>query len=177
MMAAQDGDERAYAALLRALLPTLRAVARRRIANRADAEDAVQDTLLSLHGLRHAWDRTRPLRPWVVAICERRCVDRLRASGRRWAREMPFEALGPGPCPEVTVAPEAEARAAAVELHAAIAALPPAQRMALQLAKLEGLSLMEASARSGMTVGALKVATHRAVKALRRRMAGEFAAA
>ena len=55
-------------------------------------------------------------------------------------------------------------------LRAAVAELPEAQRQALALAKLEDLPLAEASARSGMSVGALKVATHRAVKALRRRL-------
>ena len=39
--------------------------------------------------------------------------------------------------------------------------------------KLEDLPLAEASARSGMSVGALKVATHRAVKALRKRLGAE----
>ncbi|WP_431270848.1 hypothetical protein [Dankookia sp. P2] len=33
--------------------------------------------------------------------------------------------------------------------------------------------MAEASARSGMSVGALKVATHRAVKALRKRLGAE----
>ena len=41
------------------------------------------------------------------------------------------------------------------------------QRTALNLTKLEDLSLAEASHRSGMTVGALKVATHRAIRSLR----------
>ena len=38
----------------------------------------------------------------------------------------------------------------------------------VQLTKIEALSLAEASARSGMSMGALKVATHRAVQSLRR---------
>jgi RNA polymerase sigma-70 factor (ECF subfamily) len=40
----------------------------------------------------------------------------------------------------------------------------------LALAKLEDLPLAEASARSGLSVGALKVATHRAVRSLRGRL-------
>lgn len=171
MAAAQDGDERAYATLLQALLPTLRGVTRRRLGNRADAEDAVQDTLLCIHRLRGTWDRSRPLRPWVVAICERRCVDRMRATGRRSAQETSIEEFGEAL--PAAAAPEGEARAAAWQLRQAIATLPSRQREALRLAKLEGLSLAEASARSGMTVGAMKVATHRALQALRRRLGGE----
>jgi RNA polymerase sigma-70 factor, ECF subfamily len=39
--------------------------------------------------------------------------------------------------------------------------------------KLRDLSLKEAADASGMSVGALKVAVHRAVKALRRALAAE----
>lgn len=171
MAAAQAGDARAYDALLRAALPLLRAVARRRIRDGHEAEDAVQDTLLTIHRLRHTYDPSRPIRPWLVAICERRCVDRLRRHGRRQGREMPLEAFGESlAAPGQDGAGGGEARIAAAELRAAVAELPPSQRTALHLAKLEDLPLAEASARSGLSVGALKVATHRAVRALRRRL-------
>ena len=170
MTAAQGGDAHAYDALLRAALPLLRAVARRRLLNAAEAEDAVQDALLTIHRLRHAYDPARPVRPWLVAICDRRCIDRLRARGRRSGRETPIDILG-----ETLAAPpggegDGEARVAAAQLRAAVAELPESQRAALLLAKLEGLSLAEASARSGLSVGALKVATHRALRTLRRRL-------
>ncbi|MBX9700391.1 MAG: RNA polymerase subunit sigma, partial [Acetobacteraceae bacterium] len=86
MAAAMAGDARAYDRLLRDILPLLRGIARRRIIDAAEAEDAVQDTLLTIHRLRHSYDPARPLRPWLVALCERRCVDRLRARGRLSAR-------------------------------------------------------------------------------------------
>lgn len=171
MAAAQQGDAVAYDRLLRAMLPLLRGVARRRIRQPAEAEDAVQDALLTIHQLRHTYDPARPLRPWLVAITERRAIDRLRRHGRSAGREVPLddqrETFAAGP------ANEGEALVAARQLRAAVAALPPAQRTALALAKLEDLSLAEASRRSGMSVGALKVATHRAVKALRRRLGTE----
>ena len=171
MVAAQAGDARAYDSLLRAALPLLRSVARRRIRDAAEAEDAVQDAMLTIHQLRHAYDPTRPIRPWMTAICERRAIDRLRRSGRRQGRETPIDDFG-----ETLASPGAnqgEAKVASAELRAAVAELPQAQRTALGLAKLEDLSLAEASARSGMSVGALKVATHRAVKALRKRLGVE----
>jgi RNA polymerase sigma-70 factor (ECF subfamily) len=89
MATAQAGDGVAYDALLRELLPMLRGMARRRLADPAEAEDAVQDTLLTFHRLRCAYDPTRPIRPWLAAICERRCLDRL----RRRMRETSFEAF------------------------------------------------------------------------------------
>ena len=60
-----------------------------------------------------------------------------------------------------------------LELRDAVAELPESQRTALRLAKLEDLPLAEAARRSGLSVGALKVATHRALKTLRRRLGGE----
>ena len=53
-------------------------------------------------------------------------------------------------------------------LARAIHALPPGQRQAVELLKLRELSLIEASAATGMTISALKVATHRAMASLRR---------
>jgi RNA polymerase sigma-70 factor (ECF subfamily) len=164
MAAAQAGDRRAYDQLLRAALPLLRAVCRRRLADRTELEDAVQDTLLTVHSVRHTYDPTRPLRPWLVAIADRRAIDRARRARRR-ARHVTLEdEMGP------LVVPEAEARQEARQLRDAVASLPVAQRVALRLGKLEELSLLEASAVSGMTVGALKVATHRAVASLRHRL-------
>jgi RNA polymerase sigma-70 factor (ECF subfamily) len=53
-------------------------------------------------------------------------------------------------------------------LRQAVGALPDGQRQAIELLKLQELSLKEAAAVSGSTVGALKVATHRAMAALRK---------
>jgi RNA polymerase sigma-70 factor (ECF subfamily) len=48
--------------------------------------------------------------------------------------------------------------------------LPPGQRTALSLTKIENLPLADAATRSGISVGVLKVATHRAIRTLRRRL-------
>jgi RNA polymerase sigma-70 factor (ECF subfamily) len=167
MAAAQAGDGAAYAALLRECLPLLRAICRARLQNPAEVEDAVQDALLTLHRVRHTYDPARPFRPWLAAIAERRALDRGRRLGRAGARETVLDdAL------ELGAEGNAEERMAASQLRDAVAELSPAQRTALRLTKIEQLSLQEASARSGMSVGALKVATHRALHALRKRMGG-----
>ena len=48
-----------------------------------------------------------------------------------------------------------------------MARLPEGQRQAIEMLKLKEMSLKEASAASGQSVGALKVAVHRGIKALR----------
>jgi len=166
MAAAQSGDSKSYNTLLREAAPRIRALCRARIRDAAEVEDAVQDTLLTLHTLRHTYDPARPFGPWLGAIATRRAIDRLRRRGRTVGRESNIEDL-----PESAAAtpPEAEQRLAARNLRDAVASLPESQRTALRLAKLEDLPLAEASARSGLSVGALKVATHRAIHTLRRR--------
>ncbi len=171
LAAAQNGDGRAYDRLLRDCLPLLRAIARRRIADQAEAEDAVQDTLLTIHRMLATYDPARPARPWIAAIAERRCIDRLRRRGRTTGRENNIDDHA-----ETLAAPagvSGEDRVANRQLREAVAELPESQRTALRLAKLEDLPLAEASARSGLSVGALKVATHRALKTLRRRLGVE----
>ena len=58
-------------------------------------------------------------------------------------------------------------------LEQAIQELPPGQRSAIKLLKLREMSLKEAATATGTSVGALKVATHRAMLALRKRLKHE----
>jgi hypothetical protein len=72
MARAQDGDRDAYRALLEDITPYLRALAARCFRETGDIEDAVQDVLLTIHAVRHAYDPGRPFGPWLVAIANRR---------------------------------------------------------------------------------------------------------
>ena len=175
MAAAQGGDVRAYDTLLRECLPLLRAICRRRIADAggrrtpaaAGAEEGVRDPRPTPPRARPTYDPPRPFRPWLAAIAERRAVDRLRRHFRNGAREVELtEANGHA----ALSAHHGEERIAARQLRDAVAELPQAQRDALQLTKIEDLPLAEASKRAGTTVGAMKVATHRALHSLRRRL-------
>ena len=164
MLHAQGGDSGAYRSLLVGITPYLRAIASRAHRNPSDAEDSVQDVLMTLHAVRHTYDVSRPFKPWLAGIARHRVIDRLRTQGRASAREVALEL-------------EHEAFLAAgtnenlgfelQDLHAALSALPPGQRQAVTLLKLQEKSLKQASVVSGMSVGALKVATHRGITALR----------
>ena len=166
MARAQGGDREAYRRLLEQIAPYLRALAARRMQNRSDLEDAVQDTLVTVHAARHTYDPTRPFGPWLVAIASRRIVDALRRSGRSGSRETVLETEY-----ETFATPETNYHEAASDgraLREALETLPPGQRDAIRMLKLEEMSLKEAAAASGMSVAALKVATHRALKNLRK---------
>ena len=173
MAAAQAGDRRAYEDLLRECLPLLRQICRARLRDATEAEDAVQDTLLTIHRARASYDASRPFRPWLVAITERRALDRIRARSRRSGREATLDLAMDLPAAEGSADAALDANRAAAKLRDAVQDLPESQRTALGLTKLQDLTLQEASARSGMSVGAIKVATHRAVQTLRRRLTGQ----
>lgn len=166
MGAAQDGDRRAYAQLLHEVTPVLRRVVRRNWRNPHEVEDLVQDVLLSLHTVRHTYDPDRPFLPWFMTIMRRRLADAARRASRRNAHEIVGATL-PETFRRVPANMEQESRDNAMALREALVALAPGQREAVQLLKLQGLSLKEASAASGKSAVALKVAMHRALKALR----------
>jgi len=165
MASAQMGDLNAYRRLLQDITPYLRALAARHIRNADDLEDTVQDVLLTVHSVRNTYDPSRPFAPWLVAIANRRIVDGLRRHGRVCSHESSVENEL-----ETFSADEANLQEEAADAHvvrAAIDQLPVGQRNAMRMLKLEEMSLQEAAAASGMSVAALKVATHRAMKRLR----------
>jgi len=165
---AQNGDRSAYSALLQGLLPYLRRLAARRLAKPQDVEDTVQDIFLSIHAIRHTYDPTRPLQPWINVIAERRVADRLRRLYRLRSRETPL----PEDAGETFAADDANMTTeVSLDMRAvrrAIEELPPGQRQAIALVKVQGLSLREAAAQTGQSEGAVKLSVHRALKALRR---------
>jgi len=166
MARAQGGDAAAYRALLAGVAPYLRKMAARYHRERQDAEDAVQDILLTIHAVRQTYDPQRPFKPWLVAVAKRRIADRLRVQMRRRFRETILT-----PEHETFAAPETNLyreESDGRELREAIAQLPEGQRRAVVLLKLEEKSLKEASAASGLSVATLKVSTHRAMKSLRK---------
>jgi RNA polymerase sigma-70 factor (ECF subfamily) len=168
LVLAQGGDREAYTALLQGLLPYLRRLAARRLARSQDVEDTVQDIFLSIHAIRHTYDPDRPLQPWVNIIAERRIADRLRRLYRLRAREtaLPENADETFAADDTNMTSEVSLDMRAV--HRAIEQLPPGQRQAIALVKMQGLSMREAAAQTGQTEGAMKLSVHRAVKALRR---------
>lgn len=165
MARAQDGDGVAYRRLLEEITPYLRSLAARRHRDPSDVEDAVQDILLTIHSIRKTYDPARPFAPWLVAIASRRFIDRLRRQGRARGRETPLtvdhETFSE---PETNLQESPDRR----ELEGAINDLPPRQRQAIRLLKLDGMSLKQAAIASGMSITSLKVNTHRAVKRLRK---------
>lgn len=173
MANAQAGDRASYAKLLAAAAPYLRRVALRAGVPDSAADDVVQSALIGAHAARHSYDPSRPLKPWLAAIARRRAIDwRRRETGAtRHQVALDDQALAAFGTDETVraVASRDEAR----ELRRHVDALPARQRTAIELLKFREMDLKEASALSGISVGALKIATHRAVQRLRAIMSSD----
>jgi RNA polymerase sigma factor (sigma-70 family) len=168
MQSAQDGDGEAYAVLLHEVASLLRTIVGRRLrtVQRPDIEDLVQDILLSLHQARATYDPAQPFMPWLMAITRHRVADGARRYARRTSNEVVCDAF-----PELAASAERARRDP--EQHAlarAMAQLPFRQQQAIELVKLREMSVGEAAALTGTSVGAIKVAVHRGLAALRRAM-------
>ena len=162
-MRAQAGDEAAYRQALLRIAARLRSYFSRRLSSLPDeVEDLVQETLLALHLQRGTYDPTLPVSAWVLAIARHKLVDLWRRRGRHEALhdaiddvdEAALQAPGGG---------EGEARR---DLGKLLDDLPAAQRLAILLTKVQGLSVAEASQRTGASESAIKVQVHRGLKRL-----------
>jgi RNA polymerase sigma-70 factor (ECF subfamily) len=159
---AQSGDESAYREALRLIAPRLRSTLRRHLMNLPDdVEDLVQETLLALHLHRDSYDPSYPVSAWVQGIARHKLMDLYRRRGRREALHEPIDGLA-----DQLAAEEPGETLAKVDLSSLLEALPEAQRLAIEMTKLEGLSVAQASAKTGHSESAIKVQVHRGLKRL-----------
>lgn len=157
MRQSQQGDKRAYTVLLDECAAWLQRYFRRRVPPH-QLDDLVQDVLLALHRKRDSWDAARAFLPWLAAIARYRWVDHLRKVYRTEADQL-----------EDWDAPEEsseEAVLARLSLERLFVHLPEKQAEAIELVKIEGLSIAEASAKSGQSESLVKVNIHRGLKKL-----------
>lgn len=161
MALAQAGDQQAYTRLLKALVPVIRTLARRQIADEVLVEDVIQDVLLTVHRVRHTYDPNAPFLPWLMAIAHARTVDALRKRGRHWQREVESEDGS-------QLIASSEPSQAPEELSALLNQLPDRQRQVIEHVHLREMSLAETATRNNLTVSAVKSLLHRALNNLRR---------
>jgi RNA polymerase sigma-70 factor (ECF subfamily) len=163
MRAGLMGDAAAYRRALSLLAPMLRAPVRATLARYGrgpDAvEDVVQETLLAIHLKRATWDPAQPVGPWARAIAKYKTIDFLRRRNERlhadiadFAETLPSQ--DGAPAEGVFVAQMAMAR------------LPSRDRDIVESIAIQGASARETGERLGLSEGAVRVALHRALKAL-----------
>lgn len=159
---AQAGDEAAYRHCLGMLATRLRGYLKRRLTGVPDElEDLVQETLLALHLQRGTYDPSLPVTAWAIAIARHKLVDLWRRRGRRDDLHDALDDVD-----QQLLVAEPDDGGARRDLAVLMQSLPEAQRQAIVLTKLEGLSVAEAALRSGASESAIKVQVHRGLKRL-----------
>ena len=158
MLAALAGDGAAYRMLLQGLTRHLRSYYARRLDNGA-AEDAVQETLIAIHSRRATYDPALPFTAWVYGIARYKLIDEYRRSKRR--ATVPLDEAA-----ELFGHDEAQDAIARRDVSKLLDKLPEAKRRLVQDIKLDGVSVADAAARTGMSESAVKVTVHRAIKSL-----------
>jgi RNA polymerase sigma-70 factor (ECF subfamily) len=163
MRAAISGDATAYRQFLVSVTPHLRVMARHRCrmagASEGDAEDIVQEVLLTIHLKQGTWDQSRPIGPWLAAIIRNKLIDALRRRGRHVI--VPIEDVIDTLGAEDNAEPVSHS-----EIDALLAQLKVQPREIVKSISICGSSVRETANRLHMSEGAVRVALHRALKTL-----------
>lgn len=165
MQAALAGDKAAYGKVLQEVSRVLRPYLSKRLFNKADVEDVLQEILVSIHKARHTYDGKRPFMPFAFAIAKFRLNDHLRAHYSDHLRgHAPLEEAENIQAQDVT-----ESGLSYESIRGEVEMLPEKQAKILELIHSEGYTAKEAAERLGMQESAVKVAAHRAYKILRKK--------
>jgi RNA polymerase sigma-70 factor (TIGR02960 family) len=189
---AQAGDDAAFRELTEPHLRELQVHCYRMLGSFADAEDALQDTLLSAwQGLR-GFEGRASLRTWLYRIATNRCLSALRAASRRPAAEWNIPGVEPPeptrlgevvwlePYPDALLdgaagqppGPEARyelAESVSLAFVTALQTLPPRQLAVLILRDVLGFHASEVAGLLDSTVESVNSALKRARAGLQRR--------
>ena len=151
------GDETALGELYDRVGRVAYGIAFRILRDERLAEDAVQEGFLAV------WRAAAAFRPerakastWIVTLVHRRAVDIVRREERRRAEPLDAEAGADAVDPEGSAEDAAWLGFERDRIQRALAALPDAQREALELAYYGGYSQTEVAERLGVPLGTIK---------------------
>jgi RNA polymerase sigma-70 factor (ECF subfamily) len=168
-----DGDARSFDSLYEQVAPKLLRYLIRLSGDVSTAEDLLQLSFLKVHKARDSYiEGAQPL-PWMYTIAHRTFLDETRRRKRSRmvdvAGEVPEQSASLDGRPSAAQEVPADSEKLS-ETMAALQCLPPAQRQAVVLTKLDGKTMQEAAQIAGTTIGAMKVRAHRGYAALRKNL-------
>lgn len=149
VMAAQNGDTRAFEALFKAYNPALKRFAYRLGGDEQLARDAVQEAWITLSKTLRRLHDPRVFRIWAFKTVRWRVTDMAR---RLPPKSEPLDELPDGAAATLTHEPEATSD----QLSALLKALPDGERQILALFYLEEMKMTEIAVVLGIPVGTVK---------------------
>lgn len=175
-LAFRGGDTEAFRRLCEPLLDQVFTVCLRLTRNRAEAEDAAQDTLIRALDRCRLYDPARSFRPWLLKVATNVCHDRMRLVW--WRRVLRLGVPAGDDVPGPTVHPDLDAgldaRTRDAQLHAALKQLPEGYREAVVLFHIDDMSYAEMAEITGLKVPALKQRVRRGLLLLRERLGERY---
>ena len=140
--------------------------------NAADAEEAAQDAFVKAWGALPRFDRSRPFRPWLLAIVANEARNRRRAAGRREALVLRAAAASEAGAADASAGAQSpELVLLVAERHGALVAalerLDERDRQVIACRYLLELTEAETAAALGCRVGTVKSRLSRALVRLR----------
>lgn len=164
---AREGDPAAFHELLDRHAGYLFGVAASLLGNAADAEDVVQETLLSAYRGLRAFEGRSSVKTWLTSILIRQTAMRRRQAGRWKMAPLPPEDVAER---APSVASPTEAADARLDLAAAIQGLSPDHRDVIVLREFSGFSYDEIAAALGVPRGTVESRLFRARRELQERL-------
>jgi RNA polymerase sigma-70 factor (ECF subfamily) len=160
-----DGNASSHEALLRALVPLLRAFYRRRVGDTDAIEDIVQETLIAIHTRRMSYDRDRQFSAWLFAVARYKMVDHF----RRIRQTCPIDDVE-----DLLFSPGFEDEVGArMDVDRLLDDLPDKQSRLIRQTRLEGHSIADTALAEGLGESDVKVSVHRGLKALAAHIRGK----
>ena len=160
---AQRGDRAALSELYRRHVDAIYRYVHLRVGDPTVAEDLTAEVFLrALEGLGEYRYTGVPLIAWLYRIARARTADHWRRAGRCQEIELSDKIAATGSDPEVI----ASARIERSDLVVVLRRLTDAQQQVIILRFVEEMSLAQAAAAMGKTVGAIKALQHRALASL-----------
>ncbi len=144
------GDTAAFPQLVRRHRDRLWAVALRTTGDREEAADALQDAWVSAYRAADSYRGEARVTTWLHRVVVNACLDRLRRKAVRPTVALPDDHSLTDPRDAIAD------RETAMDIEAALAALPLDQRAALLLVDVQGHSVQEAADILGVPTGTVK---------------------
>ncbi|MEN9711764.1 MAG: hypothetical protein RLY90_25 [Pseudomonadota bacterium] len=156
-----QGEKDEYKQFLSVFSKYLRGYFFKKMRNAPDfVEDLVQEVLIAVHNKRHTYEVGEPLTPWLHAIAKYKYVDFLRSKKNEHLNDSLEESQA------IWVEEIREPFESSTDLTLLMFSLPQAHRRAIELTKINGLSVKDAAQVSGLSESAIKVGVHRGLKKL-----------
>ena len=167
-----QGDRHAFDELYAHAAPKLLRYLVRLSGSVSAAEDLLQLSFLKLHRARASYIEGAAPLPWMYTIAHRTFLDHARKHKRAKivdvGGELPEQRANLRGQLHLDGTESAEDGEELERTMEALQALPPSQRQAVVLTKLDGKSMQEAAEIAGTSTGAMKVRAHRGYQALRK---------